>query len=51
MSSSKPASPWGRFIPREEMTSFEAWVPGAVPGSPAAPERGVLAALREFGLA
>jgi flagellar assembly protein FliH len=36
----KPASPYARFIPREELNSFAAWMPGALSGNgnaPAAP--------------
>jgi flagellar assembly protein FliH len=31
----KPASPYARFIPREELNSFAAWKPGALSGSEA----------------
>jgi flagellar assembly protein FliH len=32
-SSSKPATPYGRFIPREELQGFAAWTPGAFGGA------------------
>src|SRR5688572_9909200 len=34
-SSSKPAAPYGRFIPREELQGFAAWTPGAIDGGAA----------------
>jgi flagellar assembly protein FliH len=33
----KPASPYSRFIPREELNSFAAWKPGALSGADGAP--------------
>ncbi|MBX3621906.1 MAG: flagellar assembly protein FliH [Rhizobacter sp.] len=33
----KPASPYARFIPREELNSFAAWTPGALTGGDGAP--------------
>jgi flagellar assembly protein FliH len=41
MSSSKapkPASPYARFIPREELNSFAAWKPGALSGAEDGPQ-------------
>ncbi|WOB09818.1 FliH/SctL family protein [Piscinibacter gummiphilus] len=34
----KPASPYARFIPREELNSFAAWKPGALTGNEDAPQ-------------
>ncbi|MBL0727668.1 FliH/SctL family protein [Piscinibacter sp. HJYY11] len=34
----KPASPYARFIPREELNSFAAWKPGALSGNEGAPQ-------------
>lgn len=34
----KPASPYARFIPREELNSFAAWKPGALTGNEGAPQ-------------
>ena len=34
-SSSKPAAPYARFIPREELQGFAAWTPGAIDGGAA----------------
>ena len=33
----KPASPYSRFIPREELNSFAAWKPGALSGGDESP--------------
>lgn len=37
-SAPKPASPYARFIPREELNSFAAWKPGALSGNESAPQ-------------
>lgn len=35
----KPASPYARFIPREELGAFASWTPGTLSGDGAPPER------------
>lgn len=37
----KPTSNYSRFIPREELSSFEAWNPGSLSGGPEASSAGV----------
>ena len=39
----KPASPYARFIPREELSSFSAWTPDALSGAGASAATGLVA--------